>query len=264
MGSDKATLRFGPETLLERVVRIVSYAVADVVVVARPGQDLPELPGGVRVVRDETLDRGPLGGLAPGLRASRADAVFAVACDAPFVRPAVVRLLFERLGEGDAAIAETEGFLHPLCAVYRTRLADAAASLLAADRLRPIFLLEGVPHARVGEEDLRRADAGLDCLRNCNTPETYAAALADRRPLVDVELFDVARKLAGRERARVDAATLGEALSALGEAFPEFGRELARPRHWRFSIGAERFVDDPATPLADADSLLVLSAQAGG
>ena len=177
MGRDKASLPFGDETLLQRVVRIVAPAVADVVVVARAGQELPALPAGVRVVRDELDDRGPLGGLAPGLRASRADAVFATGCDAPFVSRAVVDLLFERLGERDGAVAETDGRPHPLCAVWRPRVADVVDRRIAEDRLRASDLADLVGAVRVTEVELRAADPDLACLVNCNTPEAYAAAL---------------------------------------------------------------------------------------
>jgi molybdopterin-guanine dinucleotide biosynthesis protein A len=264
MGRDKASLPFGPETLLARAVRIVSDAVTDVVVVARPGQELPPLPPRVRVAFDDVLDQGPLGGLGPGLRASRADAVFATSCDAPFVSVPLIALLFERLGDREVAVADAEGFTHPLCAVYRTRLAERVERLVAAKRLRPIYLFDEVPNVRVGEAELRTVDADLRALRNCNTPQAYTEALADRRPLVRVELYDVARRLAGRERVDVDAATLGEAQAAISAACPALGRAISDARHWRWSLGGERFADDPATPLTDGSSLLLLSAQAGG
>ena len=178
MGRDKASLPFGDETLPQRVVRIVSASVGDVVVVARAGQELPALPRDVRVVRDELDDRGPLGGLGPGLRASRADAVFATGCDAPFLAPALIDLLFDRLSDRDAAVAETDGRPHPLCAVYRTRIATVVGRLVADGRLRATDLAGLVPTVRVTEDELRAADPDLACLVNCNTPESYAAALA--------------------------------------------------------------------------------------
>src|SRR5262249_22538706 len=141
MGRDKASLPFGDETLLHRVVRLVARVVDEVVVVARPGQDLPPLARDVRVVRDEAPDRGPPGGLGPGLGASGADAAFVTGCDAPFVARAVIGLLFARLGDADAAAAEAGGRLHPLCAVYRARVAYVADRLVAADRLRATDLL---------------------------------------------------------------------------------------------------------------------------
>jgi len=264
MGRDKASLPFGSETLLQRAVRIVSDAVQDVVVVARPGQDVPTLPPHVRLAFDDVEDQGPLGGLGPGLRASRAEAVFATSCDAPFLSVPLIALLFERLGVRDVAVAEADGYTHPLCAVYRTKLAARIERLVTAKRLRPVYLFDEVPNVRVGEAELRNVDPDLRALRNCNTPEAYAAALAERRPLVRVELYDVARRLAGRERVDVDAATLGEAQAELSAVCPALGRALADSQHWRWSVGGERFVDDPATPLADGSSLLLLSAQAGG
>ena len=73
-------------------------AVEDVVVVARPGQELPPLPPDVRIVRDEVEDRGSLGGLAPG-SASRAVLCWRAAATR---RSSLVPVdhLFERLGDG--------------------------------------------------------------------------------------------------------------------------------------------------------------------
>ncbi len=53
MGRDKASLPFGEETMLERVVHRLEDHVAEIVVVARPGQDLPpsRLPSGSRSTR---------------------------------------------------------------------------------------------------------------------------------------------------------------------------------------------------------------------
>ena len=179
MGRDKATLPFGGEVLLQRVVRLVAEWADDVVVVARPGQALPSLDPDVRVVRDEVLDQGPLGGLAPGLRETRAQVAFVTGCDTPFLSRHVVDLLFERLGGNDVAVAETEGFVHPLCAVYSAAVGAEVKRLLAEGRLRPIHLYERVATTRVGEDELRRVDPELRSFRNCNTPEAYAQALAE-------------------------------------------------------------------------------------
>jgi molybdenum cofactor guanylyltransferase len=182
MGRDKALLRFGDETQLQRVVRVVSQAVDEVVVVARGRQELPELPADVRVVHDDVLDQGPVGGLVPGLRACTAPVAFVTSCDVPFLNPAVPDLLFQALSRGpeafDVAVPRALDRLQPLCAVYRTRLWAEVAALLAAGRLRPVFLFERVATLEVEEAELRRVDPELASLWNCNTPEDYDAALA--------------------------------------------------------------------------------------
>ncbi|MEO2089985.1 MAG: NTP transferase domain-containing protein, partial [Gemmataceae bacterium] len=93
MGRPKAWLSVDGETMLHRVVRVVAAVADPVVVVAAAGQDVPPLPVGVEVVRDEADGGGPLGGLAAGLAslAGRAEVVYLSGCDVPLLRPAFVR-----------------------------------------------------------------------------------------------------------------------------------------------------------------------------
>jgi molybdopterin-guanine dinucleotide biosynthesis protein A len=268
MGRDKASLPFRGESLLARVVRRVSAAVDEVVVVGRPGQELPALPPSVRIAHDEVHDRGPLGGLSPGLRAARADAVFATACDAPFVTRAVIDHLFARLGGADVAIVFEDGRACPLCAVYRTSVAPRVERLLRENRLRPVFLLDEIPWVRVDAAELRTVDPDLRSLMNCNTPEAYEAALAAAGPSVTVEFYDVARLRAGVASIEVEAATLGDALREAAARVPSLVPDVIRDgrlvEHWRANVDGDAFVEDPATPLRNESSVLLLSAQAGG
>jgi molybdopterin-guanine dinucleotide biosynthesis protein A len=178
MGRDKATLSFGGELMLQRVVRLLRGAVEDIVVVRRRDQALPPLPGGVRVVHDEVEDQGPLGGLVPGLRATRAEAVYATACDVPFLNRALVELLFDRLGSHDVVVPRAGGYLHPLAAVYRTRVLPVLEALFAAGQRRPRDLFAQVDAHIVGADELRVADPDLLTLENLNTPEALEAARA--------------------------------------------------------------------------------------
>ena len=70
MGEPKATLPFGPETMLQRVVRLLSTVVAPIVAVAAREQILPELPANIIITRDEREQRGPLEGVASGTEGS--------------------------------------------------------------------------------------------------------------------------------------------------------------------------------------------------
>src|SRR5215210_4078232 len=69
MGRPKAWLPFAGEFMLPRVVRLLREVVSPIVVVAASEQDVPPLPGDIRIVRDDERDRGPLQGLATGLAA---------------------------------------------------------------------------------------------------------------------------------------------------------------------------------------------------
>jgi len=271
MGRDKATLPFGDETLLQRAIRRVRGAVDEVLVVARPGQELPPLPSDVRVAWDEAKDRGPLMGLLAGLEATGADAVFATAADAPFLVPAVVDLLFERAEtEGvDIAVAEAAGFLHPLTAVYGRRARHAARRLIEGERFKVRFLYDEIPTTRVGEAHLRAVDPDLDTLANVNTVEAYDAAVERfEGSCVTLELYEMARRLAGTAQVRIDEPTVRGALEALrrmkpvldGEVLDEGGLAPA----WRVSVNGLSFLDDLDTRLRPGDALVLVSAMAGG
>jgi molybdopterin-guanine dinucleotide biosynthesis protein A len=184
MGRAKALLPFGPERLLQRVVRLVSAVpgMGPIAVVAAPGQELPGLPAGVTVVRDPVSGLGPLQGLAAGLAALPANVAlaYATATDVPFLQPAWVEQLVALVCDDDLAIPESGGRFHPLAALYRRSAAlPAVETLLAAGRMRPVFLMETVRTRVVAEDELRDADSHLQTLRNLNTPEDYRLALRD-------------------------------------------------------------------------------------
>lgn len=179
MGRSKAMLRFGPEAMLQRVVRLLGEAVEPVVVAAAAGQELPELAAAVRVVRDRLPDRGPLEGLRAGLEAvcGQAEAVFVTGCDVPLLKPGFVRRMIELVHGHDVAVPHVEGRDEPLAAVYRTSVMPQVEALLAADRLRPAFLFEQVRTRRVMAAELTDVDPGLRSLANLNSPADYLAAL---------------------------------------------------------------------------------------
>jgi len=182
MGRDKATLPFGPEQMLQRVVRLINEAVnlESVVVVAAPSQSLPELPAGVLVVRDSHQYRGPLEGLATGFSAlaDRADAVYATACDVPLLVPAFVDRMFELLGDFEIAVPFDGQYHHPLAAVYRPTLLACVQSLLDSQRMRPRFLFDEARTREVPVNDLRAVDPQLTTLENLNYQQDYFSALA--------------------------------------------------------------------------------------
>ena len=184
MGRPKAWLPFGDEVLLQRVVRVVGEVVQPIVVVAAPGQTLPTLPHDVEIVRDDVEYRGPLGGLVAGLAAlnGRVDAAYLSGCDLPFLSPAFVRRMIAFAPA--TAVPRVDGYLHPLAAIYSMSVFNTALSLLKVDQRRLIGLFDHVPTRIIEAIELVDVEPKFLSLRNINTPEEYAAALATRMTLV--------------------------------------------------------------------------------
>ena len=148
MGRDKATLPFGPELMLQRVIRLLGEVVDQdhIVAVAAPDQPLPPLPG-VTVVRDRCQGRGPLEGISAGLDLISPEiaAVYVTSCDVPLLVPAFLsRGCLSCLKTMSSRFrVEAEQF-HPLAAVYRPSILTVVRPLLLADKLRPRFLFDEV------------------------------------------------------------------------------------------------------------------------
>jgi molybdopterin-guanine dinucleotide biosynthesis protein A len=179
MGLAKATLPFGPELMIQRVLRLLSEVVDPLVVVAAPRQGLPVLPAEVIIAYDQHEGRGPLEGLRVGLAATRdlADAAYVTGCDVPLLVPGFVRHLVEQAEHHQVVVPVDGSFCHPLAAVYRTDTLPEIESLLAAGRRRPIDLYEIVEVCREPVSRLRSIDPRLQTLANLNHPNDYFSAL---------------------------------------------------------------------------------------
>lgn len=179
MGAPKHLLEIDGETLLARVVRLIRPAVRAVVVVAAPDQETGPVGEGPIVVRDERPHLGPAAGFLHGLEnlPESVEAVFLAGCDAPFLRSDWVEFLFERLAADDAAVPLARGKLQPTSAVYRVAVARELSVLLQEGRRALHALLECIRVRAVAEDELRRIDPDLDCLRNVNDPKDFEDAL---------------------------------------------------------------------------------------
>ena len=183
MGAPKATLPFGEETMLQRVVRLLGNVVSPIVVVAAREQALPPLPDAVSITRDEREAKGPLEGIRAGLSAlpTSIEAAYITSCDVPLLVPAFVERMIDLMRDHDIAVIEVDGFPHPLSAIYRRDTLPHIERLLAADRLRPVFLFDAVRTRRVKPEEMIVVDPELRTLRNLNTPEEYRRQLSPAR-----------------------------------------------------------------------------------
>ncbi len=178
MGRDKASLPFGDETLLERIVGIVSPCVDEVRLVAREGQELPSNRSlGLPVARDPAEGKGPLAGLAAGLRAICAERSFVVSCDVPLLRPELVRGLFDLSANHRAAIPLIGGHLMTTCAIYTKSLVCEIEAMLASGERRPRETLKLPGVCAIDEDEVRAYDPDLRSFMDCNTPERYREAL---------------------------------------------------------------------------------------
>jgi molybdopterin-guanine dinucleotide biosynthesis protein A len=118
MGRPKAWLEAGSTYLLKYSTDRLAPSFAEVLVSFAEPEQL-EQPVPYRVVFDRKVSAGPLAGIEAGLVAARHDVVFVLACDMPYVVPAVAEMAVAAARSCDAAIPRIEGRPEPVCGAYR-------------------------------------------------------------------------------------------------------------------------------------------------
>ena len=178
MGRDKAQLRLGPETMLERLAARLSPVTSSVTLVGGPqgyvGNSLPTVP-------DVYEKWGALGGIHAALSAAKTDWSIVIACDLPFV----TRDLFERLKSFadesphiDSIVPlQPDGRPQPVCALYRRQTClPEIDRLVSAGEHTPRALLANVRTRYVQFSELSELPGAENFFLNLNTPEDFERA----------------------------------------------------------------------------------------
>lgn len=178
MGRDKAWLDVGDgRPIVRRVIDVLS-AVADEVFLVANDERYTTL--GLRVVPDRFAAGGVLGGIATGVGAATHDRVLVAACDMPFLRPEVFRLLVERSDGYDAVVPRIGDEYEALHALYTKTCLPPMERALGAGKMRVLSFFGDVRLRVLEADELRTVDPDLRSFTNVNTPEELAAAT--RRP----------------------------------------------------------------------------------
>lgn len=178
MGTNKALLRFRGQTLIAWVISRLRPLATEILVTTNQPESLAFL--NLPLVPDLHPGKGALGGLYTALNAARSEQVAVVACDMPFVNPALIRAEAELLvSQGwDAVVpCSAPGRPEPLSAVYRrSPCLPAVQSALENGEMRLNAWFSQVRLRLLDAEETARAAPGLYSFFNINTPEDLELA----------------------------------------------------------------------------------------
>ena len=173
-GEPKALMELGGQLIIERIVEVLRSVLSDLLIVT----NTPELYAflGLPMVPDVFPDHGSLGGIYSGLNAAKGDAVFTVACDMPFLKPEVVRLVVSRAGEADVVIPRVGDQYETLHALYAKRCLPHMEEMLRAKRFKVIGFFPKVKVLEIPETEVARLADPAVCFMNVNTPDELSRA----------------------------------------------------------------------------------------
>jgi molybdenum cofactor guanylyltransferase len=179
-GSPKALAMVGGRTVAARVLEALQEVTAEVVLIANEPVVAAAWP---ECLADDAPGHGPLGGILTALRRASEmdlDGVLCVACDMPFVSPALLRAILEEAAAhpASAVVPESNGrrSFEPLCAYYPIGALSPGREALVDGERAPHRLLERLPVRRLPRDRVELiGDPGI-LFFNINTREDLERA----------------------------------------------------------------------------------------
>ncbi|MEP6706462.1 MAG: molybdenum cofactor guanylyltransferase [Pyrinomonadaceae bacterium] len=174
MGADKAGLKLGGRTFVERIAAALASVAEPIRCVGAKADN----SSGLINVPDLYPGWSALGGLHAALAAASAEWSAIVACDLPFVTAGLFTRLAMLRKNFDAVVpVQRDGRPQPLCALYRSESClPKAADLIANGERRPRALLATVNTLWITQSKLDDLDGAANFFWNINTPDDYSQA----------------------------------------------------------------------------------------
>lgn len=171
MGTDKRYVSVHGKLLLDRVLSVLLDVFPEVLLVLAE-EDIRWQDERVKIVTDLVPDSAAVGGLYTGLYHSKYFRVFVVACDMPFLKPAVIELFSKKAETTDIVLAQLVNGLQPLHGLYSKQCLPFLKKMIEAQdlRLQNIADKQGLTVHRIPESEITILDPQLLSFLNVNSP----------------------------------------------------------------------------------------------
>ena len=183
MGYNKALLRMGSQTIIQRILASLKQVTSSQLIVTNFPEEYEFLD--IPMKPDILPGKGAFGGIYTGLSASETPYCLVVACDMPFLNVDFLRYMTQIVKGYDIVIPKHSKGYEPLCAIYAKTCMPHIEKLLKANRLKIIEVFSNVQVREVSESEIKNyvehpdedGDAEGLMFFNINTQEDYQHAL---------------------------------------------------------------------------------------
>ena len=171
MGMDKRSLSIHGKPLLDRVLSVLLDVFPEVLLVLAE-EDISRQEDRIQTVTDLVPGCAAVGGLYTGLYYSRYPRAFVVACDMPFLDPAVIEMFPQKTDATDIVLAQLVNGLQPLHGLYSKKCLPFLKEMIDSQdlRLQNIADKQGLTVHRIPESEIKVLDPQLLSFLNVNSP----------------------------------------------------------------------------------------------
>ena len=168
-GITKANVVINGETIISRIISTISNLFDEIIIVTNKPKEFQEFIQ-YKIVEDQYLKAGPLGGIHAALKASSEDAIFVFAGDMPFLNKEIISDQINEFSkrQHDVFIPKVDQLIEPLHAIYRKSVLNHLERFLLEGKSRAVrdFLSE----VNVGYLQITKNEKTENAFANINSP----------------------------------------------------------------------------------------------
>jgi len=155
-GTNKALYKLEQKPMLINIIEKLDPLFDKIYVIGNKNYDYENL-NKVEYLTDEIPNKGPLGGLYTGLKATDSDYNYLQACDMPFVCKEYLEYMKNHIqinSDYDAYIPEKNGYLEPFVGIYKKNIKVEVLDLIREEKLNFDNLFEKIKINRIAEDKI--------------------------------------------------------------------------------------------------------------
>jgi molybdenum cofactor guanylyltransferase len=166
MGEDKGLALLNGSPMIASIIKTLQSIPLEVkLITENPDYTQFCLP----LYKDTIKNKGPMGGLMTALEQTSVAYVLLMGCDMPFISIKAINHLIDNSIENKITVAETNGFINPLLAIYPKSILPELKVYLEYERLKMQDFISSQNHHIIKMDHFEIAEP--DAFTNINTRE---------------------------------------------------------------------------------------------
>jgi molybdenum cofactor guanylyltransferase len=172
-GITKSNIIINGETIISRIIGNINDLFEEIIIVTNNPSEFPEFAK-YKIVEDQYLKAGPLGGIHAALKSSKQDAIFVFAGDMPFLKKEIIAEQINqfRLMEYDILIPKIGRFIEPLHSIYRISVLSDLERFITREKNRSVR--DFISEMNVGYMQIQESEENKRAFTNINSPSDIA------------------------------------------------------------------------------------------
>lgn len=130
-GENKAFLRAGGKTVIERIVNVLECVFREIIISTNNPAEYGFL--NLKCFTDYYKEKGPLAGIHSSLINSGTDKIFVVSCDMPLINGVDIKRIINHKPESEITVASVNSRIQPLFGIYSKSLVPEITRILTDD-----------------------------------------------------------------------------------------------------------------------------------